>query len=356
MTRQIYQRNRGFTLVELLVVITIIAILAGLLTVTIQGVFNRTGVFTVQMDMKKIESALEAFKTKYGFYPPSFKSIMLDRSVSPPRVLDMNNQNDRDIAAANLLPYINRIAPNHSETAVNPDNTNRTFIQSWFDETGRYIAWSKGEDLVFWLSALARNKQYPLTGGFTNGYVAYNGQDVNGNVIEREVFYDFDNSRLVFNPTSRVNNGPERTAAFRQQKGISVPTDLNNDGMDDFVYLDGTAAQFSTSPFLYLDAGSYSPIDPTDPNAGDGGYVRPGTTQQDVIDAQANASLFERIYLKPRSFQLITFGMDGIPRTLDNTPLNPNDWSKVGIDGNDNIVNFAGDGPNTLETMLLGAN
>lgn len=67
-----YKRNiRGFTLVELLVVITIIGVLTGL---TAAGVFyGRIMVLNAitKSQMVQISTALEQYKSEYGEYPPS---------------------------------------------------------------------------------------------------------------------------------------------------------------------------------------------------------------------------------------------------------------------------------------------
>lgn len=64
------QRGKAFTLVELLVVISIIAILAGLLFPVIQGISRNRLRRRAQAEMKKIELAIEVYKDKRNSYPP----------------------------------------------------------------------------------------------------------------------------------------------------------------------------------------------------------------------------------------------------------------------------------------------
>lgn len=61
----------GFTMIELLIVLVIIAILAGLLLPTLGSVRRSARVAQVTVDIKNIEAAIAAFKLKYGMEPPS---------------------------------------------------------------------------------------------------------------------------------------------------------------------------------------------------------------------------------------------------------------------------------------------
>ena len=61
----------GFTLVELLVVIVILAVLIGLLVPAINGALRTARKAAVSSEINQLASALAAFKSKYGDYPPS---------------------------------------------------------------------------------------------------------------------------------------------------------------------------------------------------------------------------------------------------------------------------------------------
>ena len=64
------KRKDGFTLIELLVVIAIIAILASLV-VGLSGTAGRKATESrVKAELAAIETAIEAYKQKFGHYPP----------------------------------------------------------------------------------------------------------------------------------------------------------------------------------------------------------------------------------------------------------------------------------------------
>lgn len=60
----------AFTLIELLVVIAVIGILAGLITATAFNVVNQGKLKRAQAELKQLETVIEAYKGKKGFYPP----------------------------------------------------------------------------------------------------------------------------------------------------------------------------------------------------------------------------------------------------------------------------------------------
>lgn len=175
--------RRGFTLIELLVVITIIGILVGFIAPAVFRALTTSEEFVINSDIVQLNASVEAFKTKYGFYPPDFT-----------RIRTLND----------FIPYLNRIAPNHGHTPAQ--------LNAWWTNIGSQLSGDpmiplpdgrKGPvaSYVFWLSGLSKNKQYPLTDLSGVPLVAYN-QAINTAgtavpAIEREVFYDFKSDRLL---------------------------------------------------------------------------------------------------------------------------------------------------------------
>ena len=287
-TRPHHQRG-GFTLVEVVVTITIIAILAAILVPTLGSAYRRSQEFAIESEMNLMGSAIEQFKTEYGFYPPSFRNIT---------------------SADDLLPFINRIAPNHAETTIVSGTTRR--IDVWWTNVGSNIAFDEGDDLVFWLSGLAKNQQFPLTA--TNllpssmmsaynpsewfAYPAEAADSTNYAPVERKVFFEFKADRLEVDT---------RVAQYHQARGPA-------------------------EPYLYLDASAYGDIASGMPAPK--AYYR-GTE-----------------FFNPTTFQLAAEGLDGAPGFEGNVDAG----GATASQGLDNIVNFSSGGAGRLETIMLNAN
>ena len=71
------ERRSAFTLIEMMVVIIIIAIMAGLLLTALGGANTAASVAQAQTEISQLETAIAAFEQKYGVKPPS-------RFVIPP--------------------------------------------------------------------------------------------------------------------------------------------------------------------------------------------------------------------------------------------------------------------------------
>lgn len=61
----------GFTIVELLIVIVVIAVLASITTVAYNGISNRAKLTSMKSDFSAIQRALELYKADHGHYPIS---------------------------------------------------------------------------------------------------------------------------------------------------------------------------------------------------------------------------------------------------------------------------------------------
>jgi prepilin-type N-terminal cleavage/methylation domain-containing protein len=66
------KNNKGFTIVELLVVIVVIGILAAITIVAYSGITNRANTASIQSDLANASQQLKMYYTTYGYYPTAF--------------------------------------------------------------------------------------------------------------------------------------------------------------------------------------------------------------------------------------------------------------------------------------------
>jgi general secretion pathway protein G len=69
------KNQKGFTLIEIMVVVIILGLLAGIVLPKILGREEEAKVSAAKVQMKSIESALDAFKLDNGFYPTTDQGL-----------------------------------------------------------------------------------------------------------------------------------------------------------------------------------------------------------------------------------------------------------------------------------------
>lgn len=69
------KKNRGMTLIEIMVVVAIIGLIAGMTTVYVTGEFSKSKVKVARTEIKNIESALELYHVENGAYPTTEEGV-----------------------------------------------------------------------------------------------------------------------------------------------------------------------------------------------------------------------------------------------------------------------------------------
>lgn len=292
----------GFTLIEILVVITIIGILLALLLPAINGVRVRARVAQVRTEIAALESAVATFKTQYGTEPPSSITIW-----ETPTAANGWASASPSAPAVDSRAKIRQLWPQFDFTMVRDVNGNGSSTD--------VITLTQGECLVFFLGGMptktvvSGKTLFSMT-GFSKS--PFNPFATGGN--RDTAIYEFDNSRLI--DTSTPANGfPELMDPL---PGQTAP----------YLYFSsygGAGYRYSASSPLkeFASASSAPYYPPTQP------YL-----QGSAAGAQA---------WKPKSFQIISPGYDHKYGTFGSfsTDTAASDLSGAREIEADNITNFA---------------
>ncbi len=90
-----HRRRKAFSLVELMIVIVIIGLLAGVVTVNVRGYLIRAKQNVARQEISTIVRGLETFYATYGRYPTNEEGIaILTRTTEklPERILDIDSE------------------------------------------------------------------------------------------------------------------------------------------------------------------------------------------------------------------------------------------------------------------------
>ncbi len=168
-------RQAGFTMIELLVTIVIITLLIGLLLPAINSARKSAINARVRAEISSLETAIGAFKAKYGFEPPSQITIWTTT----------NDWNDH----AYDKGYIRRMFPQY-------DFTNNPAGGSGFTSATTL----NGEQcLVFFLGGMLRlyDPMDPTKGGTLVGFSKIPSRPFETSTSNREgPYFEFDTTRL----------------------------------------------------------------------------------------------------------------------------------------------------------------
>lgn len=114
-------RSRGFTMIELLVVVLVIGILAGIMVPVAMSVYNKGKITETQGFIKVLESAMEAYKADTNVYPEHYDSPSGPGQATFMFYLLETGRNS---------PYIDRAKLQTSSSAI-PAPANIEVLDSW---------------------------------------------------------------------------------------------------------------------------------------------------------------------------------------------------------------------------------
>jgi prepilin-type N-terminal cleavage/methylation domain-containing protein len=272
--------RRGFTLVELLVVITIIAILAALLTVAVQAARRAANRARIKAEMSEIATGFEEYKNKITAYPPNCQS---DVGHSMPTQIAPNQ------VYLDLKRHLSQAFPLHKE----PDELIQRLAgvnASGATVTPLAGGMRAGEALVFWLGGFSSDSRYPISGDGGPSFLV-------GNVDPIE-------SRSWIFPCEVTRLGPRKgDGTFNDTDGRFIEYNVRLNGVDQtrrinfWQYFPARSEQ----PYVYFDTSRYTPAE----------YDPPAAAIEPHIHALKRVTNGEVVYATPEKYQLLHPGIDG---------------------------------------------
>jgi prepilin-type N-terminal cleavage/methylation domain-containing protein len=302
--------HRGFTLVELLVVMAILGILAGLLAWGVNAarvaILKRAQAFEVQ----SIASAVEAYKTKYGDYPP-------DGSSWP--VMEAHLRKAFPNILVSELALLNPAFGNANGYVRNDNDVTNTHPLG-----GRVF--DSAEALVFFLGGFSSDPQRPITG--PGGPLRRNPEEQNPNRpyyylynTQREnAFFEFKISGLT------LEKDPNKLRTEPRLAGISTDEIFYNEFPSNYtgvvadimpVYIgNGPSINQGGVPIVYFDSRTYQFLAPNGPYFN---FYTPGNVTSSIncarpfLSTETNANApTTLLYSNNRTFQIMNAGYDNI--------------------------------------------
>ncbi|MGN6135199.1 MAG: type II secretion system protein [Aureliella sp.] len=274
MRRANLHRRPAFTLVELLMVITIIGILAGILVPTIMYAMQAVKKRAIGIEVQTLANAVDQYKNKYGDYPP-----------------DGTNTTIFQRHFRKLFPQIAASEFTAVAAACNVVNGAPAGVMD------------PPEALVFALGGYSEDPVHPFTG--TGGPISVvpgvTPTSYQYNTDRNEPIYEFKQSQLsiTLSGSATLSNDESDFGGTADAMPVYRPSGK----MCPFVYFDSRTYSFSAGGGTFFN--NYSPGDAF-------GWARPYKSEKpntNVSSSPANAEAYYR-YMKDREYQIVSAGLD----------------------------------------------
>jgi prepilin-type N-terminal cleavage/methylation domain-containing protein len=248
----------GFTLVELLVVITIIAILFGLIAAASVRLLGKGDEVKLRNEISQLAAAVQAFKTQFAVgYAP-------DQIILPPFAQSGDSAQVQQLVAEtqqflkSVWPRLNPVLLSNTTSSFTLGTPQTTYPRGVFDYWGvagnSRVILQGDQCLVFWLGGPRDS------GGNILGFCSDPTDPMNPSPQAKRIspFYEFSSDRLVVLPTDSV-----RLAQFPSLKDVygAAPYLYFSTGKADnnYRYPVALSASFQVTPYQISSAKFASP-------------------------------------------------------------------------------------------------
>ena len=357
MDRRTPAQRGGFTLIELMVVIAIIAILAGLVVPAVMDAMRGVRQNALRLEVDALAQAVQRYHDKYGEYPPDgsdWNVFKRHLQKAFPGILASE--------LALLDPTIGSTVPNdHRQFNFSGDISNggpalRNSSDSAVVEGGNITVnqlkvMDPAEALVFFLGGFSSDPKRPFTGPGGPFIELVHDDEVHYgyNPARENPLYEFNAGQLTI-ATYTGPDGDVITASNDEGFGgaasdpyvqLAVPTNTGNDLLP--VYLPQNGDRATHAPYVYFDSRTYisnkssnasvpnpyinfyQPMRVTgtaaEDSAGFGAVYpmysdQPNTAQKGlpgipITTTGPNAAFLQFLMMEPQGFQIIGPGIDG---------------------------------------------
>lgn len=300
--------RRGFTLIELIIVIVIIGVLIGLIGPALMGAFGSAREAGVVTEIKQLESAIAAFKAVYGVEPPS--RVVIYEAPS-------GWTGDAESRAT-----IRRIWPQYDFTTPHSGLFSRDLTGD--GDANDEIRLNAGEALTFFLGGVINRTTLAVEGFAKNPARPFLPAST---AASREgPFFEFDASRFVDLDSNFAPSGSTTVYGWREYRD-NLPGQTKP-----YLYFssrEGRGYQTITTPIDGTFVDIYRVFNPS------------GTATPNPPGSGAGTSSVYPPH-KPQTFQIISPGVDGqYGKGGVFNPAKPSSWLSD-ISDYDNLTNFHG--------------